>query len=265
MLNLIKYEIKGSTKFIAVVVITLTLLSLFAFLTADVDTVGRTMFLMVLGAFGGNVAILYYFVTSFSKEVYEDRGYLTLTLPVSGNSIVLSKLIVTTFWYTLYSVIQLGFIYLIFSKYSGLIDQPILTTILKDINKIILTPEFLAISILGILQSIGFVMTVYFSIAISKAALGVKKIGKLIAFIVFIAITSATTYIDYLINSFLPFNININSQALQENLTFNNVNMQIENTANAFSVNVPSVIFTIILFFVFLYSTGYILEKKIDL
>lgn len=265
MLNLIKYEIKGSTKFIAVVVITLTLLSLFAFLTADVDTVGRTTFLMILGVFGGNVAILYYFVTSFSKEVYEDRGYLTLTLPVSGNSIVLSKLIVTTFWYVVYSIIELGFIYLILNKYSGLIDQPILTTLFRDINKFLLTPEFLVVAILGVLDSIIFVMSVYFSIAISKAALGVKKIGKLVAFIVFIAITAAINYISYLLIRYLPFDITLNSQALQENLTMNNINMQVENAANAFSVNIPNTIFTIILFFVFLFSTGYILEKKIDL
>jgi len=265
MLNLMKYEIKGSTKFISVVVIALTLLSLFTYLTADVDTVGRTIFLTTLGFIGGNVAILFYFVSSFSKEVYEDRGYLTLTLPVSGNSIVLSKLIVTVFWYAVYTLIQLIFVYFILNKYSNLIEQPILTTILRDVNKFLLTPEFIVVSILGILDSIIFVMSVYFSIAISKAALGVKKIGKFISFIVFIAITAATSYIDYLLITYLPLNITINSEALQKNLTFSNVNLDMSTMTEAFSINIPSLIFTLILFVAFLFTTGYILEKKIDL
>lgn len=260
MLKFMKYEIKGSIKFIGIIFITMLLLSTFVLVRADVDNAGSTVALSVVSMIGGSIAILIHFINSFSKEVYEDRGYLTLTLPISGVSIVLSKLIVTLLWYAVYGIIQIGFAFFMLDKYSGLVEQPIFITFINYIKEIMQNPQMIMFLILGVIQSVVFILTIYFSIAISKAALGTKKVGKLIAFILFIVLNTAITAFIAFIENKLPFNIQINLDNLNEMGTMMN-----EATLAELSINIPSLILNITLIIVFLFTTGYILERKIDL
>lgn len=82
----IKYEIKGSYKFIlgvlALVLILIT--GIFAYsINVDEGSVLGGMFvgLSTLVIFGTLLTTFLYIVGSFRKELYEDRGYLTFTLP----------------------------------------------------------------------------------------------------------------------------------------------------------------------------------------
>lgn len=264
MLKFMKYEIKGSFKYMAVVLITMTLLSTFVFLTADIDNVPRTILLSSLGLFGGSIAILIHFVGSFSKEVYDDRGYLTLTLPISGTSIVLSKLFVTLLWYGLYSVVQFIFAYLILNKYVDILEQPVIVTILNVGKDFMKSPEMMIMLLLIVLEMIVFIMTVYFSIAISKAALGTKKVGKLVAFILFIVINTGFSFLNVFIERVLPFGIDFTPEGFTErSMMMNDVTMSA--SANSLTINIPSLIFNIVIFILFLFTTGYLLERKIDL
>jgi len=216
MLNFMKYEIKGSIRYIGIIFITMILLSTFVLTTADINNVPRTIILSAIGLIGGSIAILIHFVNSFSKEVYEDRGYLTLTLPISGDKIVLSKLLVTLLWYGIYSIIQFTFVYFILNKYSQILEQPVFTTMLSYGKEFLMSPEIILLVILSIFQLILFIMTVYFSIAISKAALGIKKVGKLIAFILFLLLNTGISYLNVFIERVLPFGVKFDIGSFSE-------------------------------------------------
>ncbi|MBS4536733.1 hypothetical protein GOQ29_14005 [Clostridium sp. D2Q-14] len=260
MLKFMKYEIKGSMRFVGIVFITMILLSTVLLIRADIDNVPSTITLSMISIIGGSIAILILFINSFSKEVYEDRAYLTLTLPISGVSIVLSKLLVTILWYVLYGIVQIGFVALMLNKYSGLVEEPIFSNFINYMQEIMKTPEMIIFLILGVIQSVIFILTVYFSIAISKAALGTKKVGKFISFIIFILLNTAISAITVLIENKIPFGIKINMEGLNEiGITMNEFNVP------GLEMNVPSLIFSITLIIVFLFTTGYILERKIDL
>ncbi|MBY5034986.1 hypothetical protein K6V78_07965 [Streptococcus gallolyticus] len=65
-----------------------------------------TMFVLAWVAFGllvGGLLISTFFlvVARFQKSVYGRQGYLTMTLPVTGHQIILSKLLASIIWYIL--------------------------------------------------------------------------------------------------------------------------------------------------------------------
>lgn len=100
----IKYEMKGSYKFIlgvlALVLILTTGIYGYIANTKEGSALGATfMGLSTLVIFGTLLTTFLYIVGSFRKELYEDRGYLTFTLPLTGNQILGSKLIVAIIWF----------------------------------------------------------------------------------------------------------------------------------------------------------------------
>lgn len=57
-------------------------------------------FVMLAATFtfiGAFIAVAVYMISSFRKELYEDRGYLTFALPMTGSQLLASKLIVALF------------------------------------------------------------------------------------------------------------------------------------------------------------------------
>ena len=55
--------------------------------------------LCILLLFGTALVTFLYIVGSFRKELYEDTGYLTFTLPLTGYQITASKLLVALLWF----------------------------------------------------------------------------------------------------------------------------------------------------------------------
>ena len=106
-----KYEIKGSYKFIlgilALVLILTTALYSYEFRGQPINSMTSNpafVEIAILIILGAAFAAFLYIVDSFRKELYDDRGYLTFTLPLSGNQILGSKLIVAIMWFILLGV-----------------------------------------------------------------------------------------------------------------------------------------------------------------
>ena len=130
MKKYMKYEIKGSYKFIlgiiAILIIASTIIQWNIKVGMDkaltfgdgtpTSLAGIMMGLSVLVIFGAFLVAAFHIIGSFRKELYEDRGYLTFTLPLSGYQIVGSKLIVAILWFT-----AIGVSILIFNIILGLI------------------------------------------------------------------------------------------------------------------------------------------------
>ena len=83
----IKYEIKGSYKFILGVLALVLILTtvLYTYIAKKESSPVIALASMII--FGTALTTFLYIVGSFRKELYEDRGYLTFTLPLTGHEI----------------------------------------------------------------------------------------------------------------------------------------------------------------------------------
>jgi len=113
-----KYEIRGTYKYFLGVLALVFIL--FTAIYAYISQPNRSsmlgdlfMVLSIMILFGTALVVFLNIVNSFRKELYEDRGYLTFTLPLTGIQIVGSKLLVALFWFfilgtaiTLYNIIM---------------------------------------------------------------------------------------------------------------------------------------------------------------
>ena len=106
MLKFIKYEIKGNYRFIlgilALVLIASSIIQAVIFRDVRSGDItfsgglfeGMISLVSILVLFGAALVAFINIVGSFKKELYDDRGYLTFTLPLSGHQILGVKLIV---------------------------------------------------------------------------------------------------------------------------------------------------------------------------
>ncbi|HZK33584.1 MAG TPA: hypothetical protein VFC60_03695 [Tissierellaceae bacterium] len=265
MKNYMKYEIKGTYKFIlgilAIVIIASTIIQFsvirelnFEWLDQMQGISGFGAIVLLLSAlviFGAFLAAFFYIIGSFRKELYEDRGYLTFTLPLTGNQILASKLIISMLWY---GVLGLGIV----------LYNILLTTLLHGVEWFEAFKQFidlvggklLSIGIFGGISSIIMTLIlIYFSMALSRVTIRNKKIGG-IWFIIFIVLSLLTGYIALKIGEFLPYYLNLETMKIVHYYDLNPLSLNM----NIFS-QLTQIIITIGAFF----ATGYLIEKKIDL
>ena len=263
----IKYEIKGTYKYIlgvmALVIILTT--ALYGYIvyqnkTDQISTFGNLFIsLSVLILFGTSIVTFFYIVGSFRKELYEDRGYLTFTLPISGHEIVASKLIVALMWFLslgiLVILIHLFMIFIFATK------QVVVRDLLREISVAvsqIMTVKGVLLSILLLVFSlINILVSIYFSMTLGKVSFRNKKIGGL-WFIIFLILTVILGFIQLKLVDIFPTYINLNTFEIG-----NTVGMVLGE--EAFTANIASNIFSIISTTVLFFGTGYLIERKIDL
>ncbi|MFV0379963.1 MAG: hypothetical protein ACK5KQ_03970 [Anaerorhabdus sp.] len=189
--------------------------------------------------------VVYSVVTSFKNSMFGKRGYLTLTMPVSTSTIILSKYLMCIFW-ILISVLSVIFS---FFAFSNLFPNDLLSYVfsLDDIWAIILN---LFISV--ILSALSFVSVVFLCVTISQTSV-FKKYRNLIAFILFVVISFALSYI----------NAGITDKIFYETLYSTTVYTSV-NTLLTY-MNLYSFISTGIVAIVFFVFVKYLIDNKIEL
>lgn len=286
--RLIKYEIRGNYKFILGILAIVILASSFiqgviCKQMVDInqdginnrsDIIHLMSFIAVLVIFGAFLVAFINIVGSFKKELYEDSGYLTFSLPLTGNQILGSKLIVALIWYVilglgtlLYNVLLASILFdldwsIIFSYLGQFEDQIFIKMIIRMVS----------ISIIGgIISTIFALIFIYFSMALGKVSFRNKKIGGL-WFIIFLVIFTITSILIRMIALRIPLFLNLetlrlssipNSFSSNEIHNFANGLVIGFNTAN--TVNITASILEIFASLIAFISTGYLIEKKIDL
>lgn len=283
MKKYMKYEIKGSYKFILGIIAILIIASTIiqwnikdVFGNLDNPTsIGTDMTAfkgLMLGAsvlviFGAFIVAAFHIIGSFRKELYEDRGYLTFTLPLSGYQIVGSKLIVAILWFTL-----IGLSIVVFNIILGLIlFGGNWLEFVKELFSMINTGVFSV----GIVSAVGSLLTlllIYFSIALSRVSIRNKKIGG-VWFIVFIILNILTGYITMKISSAVPYYFSLNGFKV---LHFYELSILpgyagsigdifvLGNNYGAY-INIVGTLSYIVMSLAAFLGTGYLIEKKIDL
>lgn len=281
MKKYIKYEIKGSYKFIlgimAIIIIASTIIQLntqSATLNQSMNMSGNMigfkaliMVVSVLVIFGAFLVAFFHIIGSFRKELYEDRGYLTFTLPLTGNQIVGAKLIVAILWF-----MAIGAAIIIYNILLGLI---IFGGSWIDTAKELFSMINTGVLSVGIISSISSILTlilIYFSIALSRVSIRNKKIGG-VWFIIFLVLNAIAGYIALKMSSAIPYFLNLNGFKIlhfyELNILpgFNNGvgNMLIfGNNYNAY-INIIGFLSHIVMSVTAFLGTGYLIEKKIDL
>lgn len=284
MKKFIKYEIKGTYKFImgilAVIIIASSIIQLNILKgiqgfdnPGSFASNGFLAFMFILSIFvifGAFITAFFYIVGSFKKELYENRGYLTFTLPLTGNQILGSKLLVAVMWNTIMGLVAIlyniilamilfkGDLKIIFQEFFTVIDIGFITTIAN-----------------GILSAMLTLILVYFSISLSKVSIRNKKIGGM-WFIIFLIISGITGYITTRVGSAIPYFLDINTfkivplESVQEiiNNAFSGVVISgFGDIAGAIPgfINIASFITNILFAIGFFMATGYLIEHRVEL
>lgn len=292
MFKLMKYEIKGTYKFmlalIGTVLVASTGIQLYAFNimksfdnrgSSNIEGMGNAflVILMVLMIFGAFITAFFYIVGSFRKELYEDRGYLTFSLPLTGKQIVGSKLIIALLW-----SIVLGLSAIVYNFILGaVLFGARWTEGFKYILNMIPASIVVTIGITGLLSSIMTLLLIYLSMTLSRVSISNKKIGGL-WFIIFLILNVLTTYIIMKASGIFPYYIDVtsfkvmNQSGLEEYLRLNAQYLisvispggnggLILNSGGKLIVNIGSSIVSLLIAVATFLGTGYLIENKIDL
>ncbi len=287
MKKFMKYEIRGTYKFILGIILIIILAS--SMIQFNIfneiknfespETISQSMNLLrfmfiisIFVIFGAYITSFFYIVGSFRKELYEDRGYLTFTLPLTGSQILGSKLLVAFMWNTimgltiiLYNIILAlilfkGEIGIIFKEFIDIINIGFISSMFTSIISILFT-----------------LILIYFSISLSKVSIKNKKIGGM-WFIIFLILSGLTSYIVSKIGLALPYYFDMNTfkittldgimDLMRNNFMMNGEFMFGSTMASGMYpgfINIASFIGEILFAVAFFMGTSYLIEEKIEL
>jgi ABC-2 type transport system permease protein len=238
MLKLVKYELRSNLFVILGIFITLIIANLL--LLTRINSWGTEL---VLGssAFLFLVTIIIIFIFSLnimSKYLHNDSGYLLLTLPQSGTSIIISRLITGLIQIAIVISVSLFFFHFISSGNMSF-------EILKNL-------KFYGINLIIYTYGTVYLLTfIYFCMILGKVAFRNKKIGKVGSFVVFVLLSLLLGWISQKLQTLFP-------QAMD----FSNL---LTSTTIELKFNIASSIFEICTLAIFFISGSYLLDKKVDL
>ncbi|MDO5725125.1 MAG: hypothetical protein Q4P29_02360 [Tissierellia bacterium] len=114
MFKLLKYEHKGSRKFMTILIAVFAIALFFTMLMArnmlnnvEYKATNFNATITLLGAViitGTLVTFLFYMLSILRRDLYQDTGYLTFSLPLNGFQIIGAKLLNIVIWAILFAV-----------------------------------------------------------------------------------------------------------------------------------------------------------------
>jgi len=253
MFKFIKYELKTYYKnYIGLFLISILLNSFLLYKQGDwMEGIGTALISLV--TFGTALVVLIFSVMSFNKDLYEDRGYLTFTLPISSNKILLSKIITSIIWFSIAGIVT--------SIFQFITIRNLLPDEFLDMFNSLFNFNNIVISLVqGLITILFLLILIYFSITISRLSFGGKKFGKVMAFIFFILLIILYFYTAYKVTVAVPYTINFD---IVSDFQYS-INSVVVNTG-LLRINVASSVFSLLFISSLYYFTWYFIDKKIDL
>ncbi len=279
MFKYVKYEMKGTMKFlIGAIILALgasTGIQLFIKREAGNTLVGGmtvesdiiAFLLLVLGfiLIGSLIGAMVYLISSYRKELYEDRGYLTFALPLSGGQLLGSKLLVALFWGTVMGLVIVIYNLILVQVIMGYNFFDDIWSIIKQIDNLgfLLTGSIIT----SLMESAVTLLLVYFAITVSRVSIKSRKIGSL-WFLLFIILASVITYIQELIAKLMPMYLDLSTMGIigQREAYIMGIDSQFGGTLSIQGVvSIPGLLFQILLIVGAFFATAYMLDKKIDI
>jgi hypothetical protein len=255
MFNLVKYELKGYYKDFIIILGVLILGNLFLFTKINEWQPQAVFAFSAMLTFAATIVVFIWNIRIFSRDMYEDTGYLLFTLPQKGYSILGAKLITTVIQALVVDLVAMSFNFIHASKMGNF--NEIFTNLQGNVSM-----GFIVFISLGVLfEYLYFVLTIYFSISLSKVAIKNKKMGKIGGFLIFIAISVVQGKVMQLLTNIFPNTFNINVFTAQGQLNLYGV---MGDSVSSWPINIAATIFIIILFLAMYWAISYIIENKLD-
>lgn len=259
MFKLIKYELIGKWRALAILSISIIILNLALLGLWSVWNHGVIIMLSVLISMVSSVVIFVWCITIFTNDIYDDKGYLTFTVPQRGYSILGAKLIMTIIFSLVVSVISGGFSYILISKAANIPQW------LDKIGVTINVMPSIIFLIYSFVSSALKMLEIYFAITVTRLAVFKKKLGKFIAFLAVV--------VEFIILAFINLGL---SKLFKQDIyikviksvsgSVNSGNSTIDTLTRGIPLPIATdIVFPIILFIVLFIATGYMIENKIDL
>jgi ABC-2 type transport system permease protein len=260
MFKLIKYEIIGKYKALIIlsiitIILNLALLSRWNSWNHSAIISLSVMILVVV-----SVVVFIWCIGIFSQDVYDDKGYLTFTIPQSGYSILGSKLIVSCIFSVITSIVSGIFIYGFISNNVDISKQ--LDTVGLRINVI----TCIIFVLWSIFDFALVLLEIYFAITITRLAVFKKRLGKFIAFVAYIIEVVILSVINWGLAKIFPQKCYIKMFEGVSGSISSNGRASIDVITKGLPYNIAtSIVFPIILVVALFMATSYMIEKKIDL
>lgn len=282
-----KYEIKGNYRFIlgilAIVMLASTIIQIkisneinksYLNQSSSFNLMEFLTLMAMFVVFGAFLIAFFRIIGSFRNELYEDRGFLTFTLPLTGNQIVGAKLIVAAMWIIvlgvgtgLYNLILASIIFkLDWNSFMQIVKEVMMYVDLRLMIRVI--NSSLIMSGISLLNTLIFI---YFSMALSKVSIRNKKIGGM-WFIIFLILNMTSVYLVTKVGNLLPLYLDLESFRISNisdpwfNTSYNSFTSNIMyGFSPLMNLNITSVIAQVIVSIGAFIGTGYLIENKIDL
>ncbi|MEK5268915.1 hypothetical protein [Weizmannia sp. FSL W8-0401] len=225
----------------------------------------------VMLLFGAALTAFLYIVGSFRKELYEDSGYLTFTLPLTGNQILGSKLIAALIWF-----IGLGIAVALINFLLMMIFSPFhiyhLSQLFFMISKVLSIKACIYMIFSMACSVVSVLLLIYFSMTLGKVTFRHKKIGGL-WFVLFIILSSVFGYIDTEISQWIPYYLDLSTFHVVTPASYDDLlqmhyhigGLYLNAVSKYVATNIASSVYHLALMIALFLGTGYLIEKKIDL
>ncbi len=205
-------------------------------------------------------------IKNFSDTIFSRQGYLTMTLPVKGNQLLASKVIISFFWIVIsYIAAYLPFSFVIIYIKQQLDAQAMTGEFMQAISEILppadtIVTLVLTIVITSLISMLSYVSFVYFSVTIANTRL-LSKHPVVFGGLVFIAVSVITSIITNLTEKIAPVKFAVG----YESSFFTTKDMWELDEIIIKCIDMNSTIIEAVVAIVLLVATGYIIEHKINI
>lgn len=204
-------------------------------------------------------------VTNFQKTLYGDQGYLSFTLPVKSVSLLTSKIITSTVWFVVAFVCFMGSAALTFFVMKEDVMGETYETVESLLPMFLGGKSIATIVLYVVVQLVSlfirfamFTIEVYFAISIANTRHFQKHY--LIWTVVFsVAIIAIAEKVAELISEAIDFEIAVTGNALQ--LVTSNTELPMD----AMTIDLVTIITSLIIGAAFFYGTFYVMSKKVNI
>ena len=207
-------------------------------------------------------------IKNFYDTLFSRQGYLTLTLPVKGSTLLLSKVLVSFLWIIVGFAIMVATWVLIFIyvRHQTADEVSVIKGLISDMGILELLPSgfvvaqvIVVLAILGVSKMLTYVGFIYFSVTVANT----KKFQnhpRLFGVITFFLIMSVTSRVSDFLTVKAPLTFFVTSEK-----AFFSFDIMGSINGALLSYGVGGTIFSAIVALGLLVLTGYIIENKVNI
>lgn len=207
-------------------------------------------------------------IKNFYDTLFDRQGYLTLTLPVKGSTLLFSKVIVSFLWIFVGFAIMAATVVLIYFyvKQQTAEETDIIRSMISDLGALELLPSatvilqvIFVLVFLGISKMLTYVGYIYFSVTVANTK-ALAKHPKFFGILTFFVIMFTCSNISTVLTAKAPLTFFATAQK-----AFFAFEPMGSVQGALVSYGVGGTIFTAIVALILLFATGYIIENKVNL